>query len=146
MTSIQLYEQGVQLARKNLWSEAEASFRQAARLAPKASLNWLSVAIACCHQQRYEQAAVAIDWALHVAIPIRGTPESELGVARFAEHDWSGVEAAFRLLLEKEPVDPPTHLFLAIALLRQRRINEGFEHLTAGYRMELAGAEAGPFE
>ena len=57
----QLYSQGMKLASQSLWSEAEASFRQAARLAPKASLNWLAVAITCCHQRQFEEAAIAIE-------------------------------------------------------------------------------------
>jgi len=142
----QLYAQGITLARKSLWSEAEACFRQAAQLAPKASLNWLSVAIACCHQRRFEEAAIAIDWALHEAVPIARTPESEVGVARFATGDWSAVEEAFRQLLAKQPVESPTRLFLAIALIRQQRFQEGVDQLMAGYAMEMAGAESGPFE
>ena len=142
----QLYKQGLSLAKKGLWSEAEASFRQAARLAPKSSLTWLSMAIACCNQGRYEQAAVAIHWALQVAVPIRATPQSEIGVERFAAEDWRGVEEAFSQLLGNEPIDPPTHLFLAIALIRQNRLQEGFDHLMDGYRLEVARAESGPFQ
>jgi tetratricopeptide (TPR) repeat protein len=145
-TASQLYKQGLSLGKKGLWSEAEASFRQAARLAPKSSLTWLSAAIACCHQRRYEQAAVEIHWALQVAVPIRATPESEIGIERFAAEDWPGVEEAFTQLLGTDSIDPTTHLFLAIALIRQNRVQEGFDQLMAGYRMEVAAAESQSFE
>jgi tetratricopeptide (TPR) repeat protein len=140
----QLYAQGVELARKSRWSEAETTFREAVRLAPKASLAWLSAAIACSHQERFEDAATAVEQALHVAIPIRQTPESELGVARFDFGNWRGVEEAFRQLLPKQAVDSPTHLFLAIALIRQKRFQEGVDQLMAGYRMEIAESESEP--
>ena len=137
-----LYAQGMKLAKNSDWPAAEAAFRQAAELAPKASLTWLSVAIACCHQGRYEQAVLAIEWALHAATPIRETPESVLGVARWEAADWRGVEEAFRPLLQKEPIDSPTHLFLAIALINQNRVQEGVNELMAGYRMEIAESES----
>ena len=136
-----LYAQGMKLAKNSNWPEAEAAFRQAAELAPKASLTWLSVAIACCHQRRYEQAVLAIEWALHAAIPIRETPESVLGVARWEAADWRGVEEAFRRLLQKEPIDSPTHLFLAIALINQNRVQEGVDELMAGYQMEISESD-----
>ena len=137
-----LYAQGMKLAKNSDWPAAEAAFRQAAELAPKASLTWLSVSIACCHQGRYEQAVLAVEWALHAATPIRETPESVLGVARWEAADWRGVEEAFRPLLQKEPIDCPTHLFLAIALINQNRVQEGVDELMAGYRMEIAESES----
>src|SRR5438477_11482006 len=138
-SAARLYAQGVALARRNLWSEAEATFLQAAHLAPKASLNWLSVAIACCQQERYEQAAVAVHWALR-AIPIRETAESQLGGQRFEASDWPGTEEAFLRLVEKGPIETPTHLFLAIALLRQGKIKEALTHLMSAYRLEIEDA------
>src|SRR2546428_13770745 len=108
----------MKFAKNNDWPEAEAAFRQAAELAPKASVTWLSVAIACCHQGRYEQAVLAIEWALHAAMPIRETPESVLGVARWEAADWRGGGEAVCRLLQKEAVDYPTPLLLAIAVIR----------------------------
>ena len=87
---------------------------------------------------------MAIQWALQ-AIPIRGTPESELGIERFQASDWLGTEEAFRQLLDREPVETPTHLFLAIALVRLGRFDEAMDHLMAGYKLEIEGAESGPF-
>src|SRR2546428_14025012 len=106
----------MKLAKNNDWPEAEAAFRQAAELAPKASVTWLSVAIACCHQGRYEQAVLAIEWALHAAMPIRETPESVLGVARWEAADWRGGGETFRRLLRKEADGCPHHPFLPLAV------------------------------
>src|SRR2546428_2474539 len=117
----------MKLAKNNDWPEAEAAFRQAAELAPKASVTWLSVAIACCHQGRYEQAVLAIEWALHAAMPIRETPESVLGVARWEAADWRGVEEGFPRLRQKEANEPPPHPFLSIALITQNRGQKGVD-------------------
>src|SRR2546428_14067882 len=97
----------MKFGKNTAWPEAEAAFRQAAELAPKALVTWLSVAIACCHQGRYEQAVLAIEWALHAAMPIRETPESVLGVARWEAADWRGVEEAFRRLCKRSRSTPP---------------------------------------
>src|SRR2546428_6136362 len=101
----------MKFAKNNDWPEAEAAFRQAAELAPKASVTWLSVAIACCHQGRYEQAVLAIEWALHAAMPIRETPESVLGVARWEAADWrGGGEGVCRPLPKGADASPPSPL------------------------------------
>lgn len=138
-----LYAEGHSLANEGRWPEAAARFARAAELAPNASLIWLSGAIACWHQNRFAEASNAIEWALHKG-PIRATPESELGIKCFEANDWSGVEMAFRQLLDKGPVDTPTYLFLAIALLRQERFAEGFEQLLAGYNQEISEADSDP--
>jgi Flp pilus assembly protein TadD len=134
----ELYAQGHNLLGRQQWSEAEAVFFQAARLAPKASVAWLSAAIACWQQRRFVQAVDAIEWALHAAIPIRATPESEKGIKCYEAEDWPGVEEAFRALLEKASPESPTHLFLAIALSRLGRFDEAYPHLVAAYQLELA--------
>jgi Flp pilus assembly protein TadD len=137
-----LYAEGHALANAGRWPEAEARFARAAELAPAASLNWLSGAIACWHQNRFAEASNAIEWALH-KIPIRATPESETGIKCFEAGDWRGVEMAFRQLLDESPVDTPTYLFLAIALIRQERFAESFDQLLAGYNQEIAEADSG---
>jgi len=138
-----LYAEGHTLAREGRWPEAEAKFASSAELAPAASLVWLSGAIACWHQNRFAEASNAIEWALH-KIPIRATPESERGIKCFEADDWRGVEMAFRQLLDKGPVDTPTFLFLAIALIRQERFDEAFDQLLAGYNQEIAEADSDP--
>jgi len=111
---------------------------------PQSLTELASVAIACFHQKRYEQAAVAILWALK-AIPIRGTPESEQGIQRFEASDWIGTQQAFQRLLEEGTPETPTHLFLAVASIRLGNFNQAFHHLMAGYELEIEGAESGPF-
>jgi len=138
-----LSAEGHALARAGRWPDAEAKFARAADLAPTASLVWLSGAIACWHQHRFAEASNAIEWALH-KIPIRATPESEKGIKCFEADDWHGVEMAFRQLLDKGPVDTPTYLFLAIALIRQKRFAEAFDQLLAGYNQEIAEADSHP--
>lgn len=135
-----LYAQGHILARQGLWPDAEAAFHESARLAPDASLTWLSAAIAVWQQKRPLEAAVAIEWALH-AIPIRDTPESQKGIKCFEAEDWRGVEEAFRALLTKGSPETPTHLFLTIALIRIGRFDEAWDQLMAAYKLELGDAE-----
>jgi len=36
-------------------------------------------------------------------------------------------------------------LFLAVALIRLGSFTEAFDHLMAGYKLEIEGAESGPF-
>ncbi len=116
-----LYAEGHTLAREGRWPEAEAKFARSAELAPAASLVWLSGAIACWHQNRFAEASKC-----------------------FEADDWRGVEMAFRQLLDKGPVDTPTFLFLAIALIRQERFDEAFDQLLAGYNQEIAEADSDP--
>ena len=135
------YAEGHALAKEGRWSEAEAMFARSAELAPAASLAWLSGAIACWHQHRFAEASNAIEWALH-AIPIRATPESERGIKCFEGEDWRGVEQAFRQLLDKGSADTPTYLFLSIALMRQKRFDDAFDQLLAGYNKEIGEADS----
>ena len=74
----------------------------------------------------------------------QSTPESEKGIKCFEADDWRGVEMAFRQLLDKGPVDTPTYLFIAIALIRQDRFAEAFDQLLAGYNQEIAEADSYP--
>ncbi|HET7419005.1 MAG TPA: hypothetical protein VFL27_01335 [Candidatus Dormibacteraeota bacterium] len=139
--SARLIREGLKLGQANLWSQAEAHFWQAAQLTPNASLTWLAAAIACWNQRRFSEAADACDWALRQAVPIRATPQSQEGVARFEARDWAGVERAFSLLLKSPPVETPTYLFLCIAMVRQGRIDEAGRHLMAAWRQELTDSE-----
>ncbi len=134
-----LFAQGMQLFNKRLWSEAEASFIQSGRLSPT-SLAWLAGAIAAWRQERFTSVATCVEWALH-AIPIRKTPQSTEGIARFEAGDWAGVETSFSSLLNAPPVDTPTYLFLCIALINQGRLDEAGEQLMAGWRQEMADSE-----
>ena len=135
-----LFAQGAELAQKGLWSEAEAMFMQAGHLNPKASLPWLAAAIACWRQQRFGQAAIDIEWALH-ATPILDTPAIREGVARFEAGDWAGVDRIFKGLVEQPPVDTPIYLFLSIALIHLDRLPEAGKYLMAGWEQELAWSE-----
>jgi Flp pilus assembly protein TadD len=135
-----LFAQGLSLGSENRWPEAEASFSEAVQLMPASSLAWLGGAIACWNQKRFAEAAHAAEWALH-AIPIRDTPQSQEGLARFEAADWAGVQRAFRVLLETPPVDTPTYLFLCIAYVNLGRIDEAGQQLMAAWRQELADSE-----
>lgn len=136
LTARRLIAEGAALAKRNLWSAAEASFIQSGRLFPS-SLAWLGAAITCWNQKKFADAATCVEWALH-AIPIRATQESEAGIARYQANDWHGVEKSFRTLLKISPVDTPTHLFLCIALINLGRLDEAGDQLMAGWQQELA--------
>ena len=69
-------------------------------------------------------------------------------IRRFETKDSSltlGTQREFRLLLERGEAETPTHLFLAVALIRLGGFTEAFDHLMAGYKLEIEGAESGPF-
>ena len=134
-----LFAQGTAMFKEKRWPEAESLFGRSATLFPT-SLAWLATAIACWEQQNFTRAAICAEWCLH-AIPIRDTPASQSGLARFEANDWRGVEESFRKLLNTPPVDTPTYLFLCIALVNLGRINEAGEQLQSAWKQEWADSE-----
>ena len=96
---------GDAFAEQGRWSEAQASFEMAMKLAPKASLTWLSYALACFPQHRFGPAGTAIEDALHYAIPILDTPEIRQGIEAYEREKWADAQ---RCLKRRWPMALPT--------------------------------------
>ena len=131
---------GDALAEQGRWSEAQAAFEMATKLAPKASLTWLSYALACFPQHRFGPAGTAIEDALHYAIPILDTPEIAKGIQAYERARWSEAQRWFEKALAKGAPDSATHLLLATSWLRQGKPREALTHLVIAKDMEEAGA------
>jgi tetratricopeptide (TPR) repeat protein len=131
---------GDAFAEQGRWSEAQASFETAMKLVPKASLTWLSYALACFPQHRFGPAGNAIEDALHYAIPIPETPEIRKGIEAYEREKWADAQRWFEKALAKGAPDSAPHLLLAISLLRQGKPKEALNHLVIAKDMEEAGA------
>jgi tetratricopeptide (TPR) repeat protein len=92
---------GDAFAEQGRWSEAQASFEMAMKLAPKASRTWLSYAPACFPQQLFGPAGTAIEDALHYAIPILDTPEIRKGIEAYEGEKSADAQRSFEKALAK---------------------------------------------
>ncbi|HYS01371.1 MAG TPA: tetratricopeptide repeat protein [Candidatus Eisenbacteria bacterium] len=138
---------GDALAEQGRWSEAQAAFEMATKLAPKASLTWLSYALACFPQHRFGPAGTAIEDALHYAIPILDTLETRKGLEAYRGEKWAEAQRWFERALAKGAPDSAPHLLLAMSMLRQGKSSAALSHLVTAKAMEEAGAkEAGAEE
>jgi len=131
---------GDAFAEQGRWSEAQAAFEMAMKLAPKASLTWLSYALACFPQHRFGPAGTAIEDALHYAIPILDTLEIRKGLEAYQGEKWAEAQRWFERALAKGAPDSAPHLLLAISFLRQRNPGDALSHLVIAKAMEEAGA------
>jgi uncharacterized protein HemY len=131
---------GDAFAEQARWSEAQAAFEKAMKLAPEASLTWLSYALACFPQRRFGPAGNAIEDALHYATPILDTPEIRKGIEAYEGEKWSDAQRWFESALAKGAPDSATHLLLATSLLRQGKPRDALNHLVIAKDMEEAGA------
>jgi predicted Zn-dependent protease len=132
---------GDHFAEQARWSEAQAAFEMATKLAPEASLTWLSYALACFPQHRFGPAGTAIEDALHYAIPILDSPEIRKGLEAYEGEKWADAQRWFEKALARGAPDSAPHLLLAIALLRQGKPVDALNHLVIAKDMEEAGAE-----
>lgn len=130
--------EGDRFAEGGRWTEARESFAMAAKLAPKASLTWLSYALACWPQERYELAGEAIENALHFAVPILDTPEISSGIEAYEASNWAEAQRQFEIALANGVPDSAPHLLLAVSLLRQGQAQEALSHLVTAKDMEEA--------
>jgi len=131
---------GDAFAEQGRWSEAQTSFAMAMKLAPKASLTWLSYALACFPQHLFGPAGTAIEDALHYAIPILDTPEIRKGLEAYEGEKWAEAQRWFEKALARGTPDSGPHLLLAISLLRQGKPKDALNHLVIAKDMEEAGA------
>jgi tetratricopeptide (TPR) repeat protein len=136
----QYLAQGDAFAEKGRWPEAQASFATAAKLAPKASLTWVSYALACWPQQLYGPAGAAIEDCLHFAVPIPDSPDVRKGIEAYEAENWSDAQHFFEAALANGVPDAAPHLLLAVSLLRQGKMRDALTHLTTAKDMEEAGA------
>jgi tetratricopeptide (TPR) repeat protein len=132
--------EGDVFAEKGHWAEAQAAFAMAAKLAPKASLAWLSYALASWPQQQYGPASQAIEDCLHFSIPIRDGPDIRKGIEAYESQNWARAEKCFDAALAHGPPDSAPHLLLAVSLLRQGKIADALAHVVAAKNMEEAAA------
>jgi Flp pilus assembly protein TadD len=133
------YTRGIELANSGRFAEAEAAFFEAARQRPKASLGWLSAAMSGFPVGHYEQAATAIEWALH-AVPIRDTPETRLAIACYESGDLSAAKREFEALIVQGAPESTTEMFMALVLLKMGQPDRVLPHLKQAYSHELAAA------
>jgi tetratricopeptide (TPR) repeat protein len=132
--------EGDAFAEQGLWSQAQASFAMAMKLAPKASLTWLSYALACFPQHLFGPAGSAIEDALHYAIPIPDTAEIRKGLEAYEVREWAEAVHWFEAALAKGAPDSAPHLLLVISQLRLGKTEDALGHLVAAKNMEEAGA------
>ena len=132
--------EGDAFAEQGRWSQAQASFAMAMKLAPNASLTWLSYALSCFPQQLYGPAGTAIEDALHYAVPIRDSAEIRKGLEAYEAQDWAEAERWFEAALAIGATDSAPHLLLAISLLRQGKAAGALDHVVKAKNMEEAGA------
>lgn len=126
---------GETLAYGGRWEEARAAFFEAARLAPEASITWLSLALVLWQLHEYDNAANAIEWALR-AVPIPGSPEMREGWVHYRAGRWAEGQEAFEAAVARGVPDSPPHLLLSLCLLRQGRTDEAHRELFAGFELE----------
>ena len=132
--------QGDAFAEKERWTEAQASFAMAAKLAPKASLSWLSYALACWPQQLYGPAGQAIEDCLHFSVPIPDSPDIQKGLKAYEAENWADAQRFFEAALASGVPDSAPHLLLAVSLLRQGKIPDALSRLVTAKNMEEADA------
>jgi Flp pilus assembly protein TadD len=132
------FQRGESLARAARWVDARQAFLTASRLAPQASLTWLSLALASWELNLYEDAAKAIQWTLR-AVPILDTPDMREGIAHVEAGRWAEGQAAFESALAERVPDSAPHLLLCLCYLRQGKTDEARRHLQTGYELEDAG-------
>jgi tetratricopeptide (TPR) repeat protein len=133
--------QGDRFAEQGRWLEAQESFAMATKLAPKASLTWLSYALACFPQHRIGPAGNAIEDALHYAVPILDTPEIRKGLAAYEASNWTEAQRWFEAACANRPADDPApRLLLALALLRQGKVPDALSLVVQAKYIEEAGA------
>jgi tetratricopeptide (TPR) repeat protein len=132
--------EGDAFAEQGRWSEAQASFAMAMKLAPNASLTWLSYAMSCFPQQLYGPAGSAIEDALHYAVPIPDSAEIRKGLAAYEAQEWAEAERWFEAALAMGAPDSAPHLLLAISQLRQGKAADALDHLVKAKNMDEAGA------
>jgi tetratricopeptide (TPR) repeat protein len=132
--------EGDAFAEQGHWAQAQASFAMAMKLAPNASLTWLSYALSCFPQQLYGPAGSAIEDALHYAVPIRDSAEIRKGLGAYEAQEWAEAERWFEAALAVGAPDSAPHLLLAISLLRQGRAADALDHLVTAKNMEEAEA------
>jgi len=132
--------QGDAFAQQGRWPEAQASFAMAAKLAPKASLAWLSYALACWPQQLYGPAGGAIEDCLHYSIPIPDSPDIRKGLEAYEAENGADAQQSFEAALANGVPGSAPHLLLALALLRQGKIPDALTHLVTAKDMEEADA------
>jgi len=132
--------QGDAFAGEGRWPEAQASFAMAAKLAPKASLGWLSYALACWPQELYGPAGEAIEDCLHYSVPIPDSPDVLKGLEAYEAENWAAAEHFFEAALANGVPDSAPHLLLVVSLLRQGKIPAALTHLRTAKDMEEAGA------
>jgi tetratricopeptide (TPR) repeat protein len=94
--------EGDAFAGQGRWSQAQASFAMAMKLAPNASLTWLSYALSCFPLQLFGPAGSAIEDALHYAIPIPDTAEIRQGLEAYELRDWAEAVRWFEAALAKD--------------------------------------------
>jgi thioredoxin-like negative regulator of GroEL len=115
------------------------------KLAPNASLTWLSYALSCFPQHRYGPAASAIEDALKSAVPIPDTTEIRRGVEAYEARQWAEAARWFEAAVASSAPDSAPHLLLAVSLLREGKPKDALGHLVTAKDMEEAGAaEVGP--
>lgn len=112
----------------------------AARLAPKASLAWLSYALACWPQQLYGPAGEAIEDCLHFAVPIPDSPEIRQGIGAYEPKNWAEAQHCFEAALANGVPDSAPHLLLTLSLLSQGQIPDALTHFVTAKDMEEADA------
>jgi tetratricopeptide (TPR) repeat protein len=133
--------EGDGFAEQGRWSQAQASFAMAMKLAPEASLTWLSYALSCFPQELYGPAGSAIEDALHYAVPILDSAEIRKGLAAYEAQEWAEAERWFEAALAAGAPDSGPHLLLAISLLRQGKAADALGHLVKAKDIEEAGAK-----
>jgi len=136
----QYLAQGDAFAQKGRWPDAQASFAMAAKLAPKASLTWLSQALACWPQQLYGPAGGAIEDCLHFSIPIPDSPDIRKGLAAYEAENAADAQQWFKAALANGVPGSAPHLLLTLSLLRQGKIPEALAHLVTAKDLEEADA------
>jgi Flp pilus assembly protein TadD len=112
----------------------------AMKLAPNASLTWLSYALSCFPQHLFGPAGSAIEDALHYAIPIPDTAEIRKGLEAYERGEWAEAVRWFEEALAKGAPDSTPHLLLAISQLRLGKTEDALGHLVTAKNMEEAGA------
>ena len=132
--------EGDAFAKQGRWSQAQASFAIAMKLAPNASLTWLSYALSCFPQKLFGPAGSAIEDALHFAVPIPDSSEIRKGLEAYEGKEWASAVSWFEAALATGAPDSAPHLLLAISKLRLGKADEALAHLVTAKEMEEAGA------
>ena len=113
----------------------------AMKLAPNASLTWLSYALSCFPQHLFGPEGSAIEDALHHAIPIPDTAEIRKGLEAYEQGEWAEAVRWFEGALAKGAPDSAPHLLLAISQLRLGKTEDALGHLVTAKNLEEAGQQ-----